>query len=163
MTPVKAKNAKGKAKAEPKAKAKAEKKDAPKGGYKTGKDAGGLGLAKMPTYESCVLAEYVWLDANQTPRSKTKTLTACPTKVGDLPVWNYDGSSTEQAEGSNSEINIKPVAIFDDPFRGFPHVLVMTEAFNAWDDAPAIGNTRAGCVETMSKYKAHDPWFGIEQ
>jgi len=39
----------------------------------------------------------------------------------------------------------------------------MSEAFNAWDDKPAIGNTRAACVETMTKYKAHDPWFGIEQ
>jgi glutamine synthetase len=155
---------KAKAKAEPKAKAKAaptEKSDSAK--PKTGKDGGAGVLGKLKDYKACVLAEYVWLDAHQTPRSKTKTLTARPTKVSDLPVWNYDGSSTEQAEGSNSEINIKPVAIFDDPFRGFPHVLVMSEAFNAWDDKPAIGNTRAACIETMVKYKAHDPWFGIEQ
>jgi glutamine synthetase len=42
-------------------------------------------------------------------------------------------------------------------------VLVLSEAFNAWDDKPAIGNTRAACLETMTKYAAHDPWFGIEQ
>jgi glutamine synthetase len=153
--------AKGKAKA--KTKAKAAPKEAESGKVKTGKDGGAGVLGKLKDYTSCVLAEYVWLDAAQTPRSKTKTMTARPTKLSDLPVWNYDGSSTEQAEGGNSEINIKPVAIFDDPFRGFPHVLVLSEAFNAWDDAPAIGNTRAACAELMTKYKAHDPWYGIEQ
>jgi len=84
---------------------------------KTGKDGGAGVLGKLKDYKACVLAEYVWLDAHQTPRSKTKTLTARPTKVSDLPVWNYDGSSTEQAEGSNSEINIKPVAISFPIFR----------------------------------------------
>jgi glutamine synthetase len=130
---------------------------------RTGKDAGAGVLGKLKNYKGCVLAEYVWLDAHQTPRCKTKTLTALPTKVSDLPVWNYDGSSTEQAEGGNSEINIKPVALFKDPFRGAPHVLVLAEAFNAWDDEAAIGNTRKACDEVMTKYKAHDPWFGIEQ
>merc|ERR1712060_462000 len=105
----------------------------------------------------------IWLDAHQTPRSKTKVLTARPTKLSDLPVWNYDGSSTEQAEGHNSEINIMPRAIFDDPFRGYPHVMVLTDAYNAWDDKPAIGNTRAACAEVHDKYKKLDAWYGIEQ
>merc|ERR1712039_691400 len=90
-------------------------------------------------------------------------LTARPEKVSDLPVWNYDGSSTEQADGHNSEINIKPRALFDDPFRGYPHVMVLTDAYNAWDDLPAIGNTRAACAEIHKKYKKHDAWYGIEQ
>merc|ERR1711981_508545 len=96
-------------------------------------------------------------------KSKTKVMTARPTKLSDLPMWNYDGSSTEQAEGSNSEINIKPRAFFDDPFRGYPHVLVLTDCYNAWDDAPAIGNTRNACNELMTTYKKSDPWYGIEQ
>ena len=32
-------------------------------------------------------------------RSKTKTLDELPKSVGDLPKWNYDGSSTGQAPG----------------------------------------------------------------
>merc|ERR1739848_131272 len=68
-----------------------------------------------------------------------------------------------QADGHNSEINIVPRAIFDDPFRGYPHVLVITDAYNAWDDTPAIGNTRAACAEIHDKYKKHDAWYGIEQ
>jgi glutamine synthetase len=127
------------------------------------KDGGSNALAKMTSYKGCVLAEYVWLDAHQTPRSKTMTMTSRPTGVSGMRVWNYDGSSTEQAEGSNSEVLLYPRALFDDPFRGPPHVMVVAEAVNAWDDKPSIGNTRAHCAEVMEKYKKHDPWFGIEQ
>jgi len=130
---------------------------------RTGKDGGSGVLGRLRSYKGCVMAEYIWLDAHQVPRGKTKILTARPTKVSDLPVWNYDGSSTEQAEGHNSEINIIPRAVFDDPFRGYPHVMVLTDAYNAWDDKPAIGNTRAECAETHEKYKKHDAWYGIEQ
>jgi glutamine synthetase len=56
-----------------------------------------------------------------------------------------------------------PRAVFDDPFRGYPHVMVLTDAYNAWDDKPAIGNTRAACAEVHEKYKKHDAWYGIEQ
>merc|ERR1719284_1940012 len=128
-----------------------------------GKDGGSNSLAMMTSYKGCVLAEYVWLDAAQTPRSKTMTMTRKPTSTADLRVWNYDGSSTEQAMGHNSEVLLYPRAIFDDPFRGAPHVLVVAEAYNAWDKKPSIGNTRAECAEIMEKYKALDPWFGIEQ
>merc|ERR1719398_386302 len=157
---------KAKAKAEPKTKAKAKAEPKAKASattVRTGKDGGAGVLGKLKSYAGCVMAEYVWLDANQVPRSKTKVMTARPTKVSDCPIWNYDGSSTEQAEGNNSEINIVPRAIFDDPFRGYPHVMVITDAYNAWDDQPAIGNTRAACAEIHEKYKKHDAWYGIEQ
>merc|ERR1719235_329499 len=90
-------------------------------------------------------------------------MTCAPNSVDDLRVWNYDGSSTEQAEGHNSEIFIYPRCIFKDPFRGAPHILVLCEAYNAWDGQPSIGNTRARCAEVMDKYANLDPWFGIEQ
>jgi len=117
----------------------------------------------MKSFSSCVLAEYVWLDAYGVPRSKTKVLTARPTKLSDLPVWNYDGSSTAQADGHDSEINIQPQAIFEDPFRGYPHVLVLTDCYKAGDGTPAIGNTRAKCAAVHSHYQYMDPWYGIEQ
>merc|ERR1712226_1648812 len=50
-----------------------------------------------------------------------------------------------------------------DPFRGGPHVIVLADAWNAWDNKPAIGNSRAACAELMEKYKDLDSWFGIEQ
>jgi len=130
-----------------------------------GGDSGADALAMQSSYKGCVLAEYVWLDCDQVPRSKTMTttMTMRPTSVADLRVWNYDGSSTGQAEGHNSEVLLYPRAIFDDPFRGPPHVLVLADAWNAWDDKPSIGNTRAACAEVHEKYADLDAWYGIEQ
>merc|ERR1719428_2621047 len=90
-------------------------------------------------------------------------MTSVPKTIADLRIWNYDGSSTEQAEGHNSEVLLYPRAIFNDPFRGAPHVLVLAEAINAWDKEPSAGNSRAECAKVMEKYAALDPWFGIEQ
>ena len=47
----------------------------------------------------------------------------------DLPIWNYDGSSTYQAEGSNSDMYITPRAIFKDPFRRGKHILVLCDVY----------------------------------
>ena len=30
----------------------------------------------------------------------------------ELPIWNFDGSSTGQAEGSNSDVYLYPVALY---------------------------------------------------
>ena len=42
-------------------------------------------------------------------------------------------------------------------------MMVLADAWNAWDDQPAKKNTRAKCAETMDMYRSLDPWFGIEQ
>lgn len=127
-----------------------------------GKDQGGSGLGQMESYKNCVVAEYVWVDNNNVTRSKTKTLSRMPVCVEDLPMWNYDGSSTGQAAGEDSEIYIIPRALFRDPFRRGNNVMVMAECFTP-QMKPAIGNHRAKCAEIMELYKDHDPWFGIEQ
>ena len=45
-------------------------------------------------------------------RGKTKTLPRKPTSVSDLPEWNYDGSSTGQSTGENSDVLLRPVAFY---------------------------------------------------
>lgn len=45
----------------------------------------------------------------------------------DLPEWNFDGSSTYQSEGSNSDMYLLPQAMFRDPFRKDSNKLVMCE------------------------------------
>ncbi len=76
-----------------------------------------------------VQAEYVWIGGNNELRCKTKTLTSAPKSVADLPIWNFDGSSTEQAPGSDSEVLLKPAAIYSDPFRpgGGQNILVVCD------------------------------------
>ena len=49
-----------------------------------------------------IAAEYVWLGGTtQDLRGKTKVLDSIPKSVEDLPKWNYDGSSTDQAPGAS--------------------------------------------------------------
>jgi len=66
-------------------------------------------------------------------RSKSRILKGNVSSLGDLPQWNYDGSSTGQAPTESSEVILKPVNYFPDPFRGGENVLVMCEAL-VWAD-----------------------------
>jgi len=110
-----------------------------------------------------VQATYIWIDGTgQGLRSKTKTLESKPTKVADVPVWNYDGSSCGQALGENSDTYLHPVKIYPDPFRRGDNVLVLCEAYKH-DKAPMESNKRKACLEVMEKAKEFAPWFGIEQ
>ena len=67
-----------------------------------------------------LIMEYIWLDAKKNFRSKTKVLEHPDTpelKYADFPVWSFDGSSTGQAEGNDSEVFLCPVLVSPDPFR----------------------------------------------
>ena len=88
--------------------------------------------------------EYIWLDGykpTQSLRSKTLVRSDFSGKLEDVPMWAFDGSSTEQAEGSDSDCLLKPVAIYPDPGRKNSY-LVMTEVLNA-DTTPHESNGRA--------------------
>merc|ERR1719310_1800319 len=121
-----------------------------------------------------VMAEYVWIGGNNELRCKTKTLTKAPKSVDELPVWNFDGSSTEQAPGTDSEVLLYPRAIYRDPFRAGPsgkskNIIVLCDCYKPDPDGPkGVGeaiptNTRVYCKAIMDKVKATEPWFGIEQ
>ena len=88
---------------------------------------------------------------------------ADPTSLPDhSPIWNFDGSSTGQAPGDDSEVLLKPQAIYPDPFRGGNNILVMCDCYKP-DMTPIKNNTRKRCAELMEKVKDQQPWFGIEQ
>lgn len=72
------------------------------------------------------------------------------------------GSSTGQAPGDDSEVLLKPQAIYPDPFRGGKNILVMCDCYKP-DMTPIKGNTRVKAAESMKKVKDLVPWFGIEQ
>ena len=101
----------------------------------------------LPFPQDKVLAEYVWVDAAGNTRSKTRTLDAKKAKsVEDLPKWNFDGSSTGQAPGDDSEVILRPCRIFRDPFRprtdGLDNILVMCDTYTPAGE-PLPSNTRA--------------------
>jgi len=113
--------------------------------------------------QSKCLAMYVWIDGSgQGLRCKTKTLDFIPTSPDQLPIWNFDGSSTGQAEGSNSDVYLTPVAIFRDPFRRGNNKLVLCETHD-FTGKPQATNHRAKCLRIMEMGAAQHPWFGIEQ
>ncbi len=82
-----------------------------------------------------VVAEYIWLDGSGiTLRSKSRTLMKQINSLADFPDWNYDGSSCYQASTHNSEVIVKPVAYYPDPFRAKENnYLVLCESF-VWAD-----------------------------
>ena len=89
-----------------------------------------------------VQALYIWIDGSgEGLRSKTKTLDSAPKSVDELPIWNYDGSSTYQAEGRNSDTYLHPVKMYPDPFRGGDNVMVMCETYK-YDNTPTETNHR---------------------
>ncbi|EXJ70927.1 glutamine synthetase [Cladophialophora psammophila CBS 110553] len=109
-----------------------------------------------------VLAEYIWIDGSNGLRNKTKTLSEAPKSVDDLPEWNFDGSSTGQAPGDNSDVYIRPVAMYPDPIRLGENVLVMCETWDP-DGTPNKFNYRHEAARLMEANAKHKVWFGLEQ
>merc|ERR1712168_1286801 len=108
---------------------------------------------------------YVWIDGSgQCLRCKTKTVYKEPQAAKDLPIWNFDGSSTNQAEGHDSDVYLHPEALFNDPFRGKPHKMVLCSTYDKNGKATPT-NYRKTCAEAMEMkdVKESRPWFGLEQ
>lgn len=113
-------------------------------------------------------ATYIWIDGarpTQKLRSKTRII-AHPKdsiKLSDFPEWGFDGSSTYQAEGHDSDLVLSPVSFFKDPILGEPNYLVLCEVFNP-DDTPHSSNARARLRQVLDDGGSqHEPWFGFEQ
>ena len=103
--------------------------------------------------------EYVWLDGytpvpNLRGKTQIKEFDAFPT-LEQLPLWGFDGSSTQQAEGHSSDCVLKPVRVFPDSER-INGVLVMCEVLMP-DGTPHPSNKRATILDDEGA------WFGFEQ
>lgn len=113
-----------------------------------------------------ILVEYIWIDGTEpTPliRSKTRVLPrALMEESNSIPVWGFDGSSTKQATGVDSDCILKPVFVCNDPFRGSPNLLVLNEVWNT-NNEPHESNQRDACRLTESAHEEREPWFGMEQ
>lgn len=124
-----------------------------------------LASYKALPIEGVVQVLYVWIDGSgQNLRCKTKTLYTVPASAEEVPIWNFDGSSTNQSAGENSDVYLNPVALFNDPFRGAPNKIVLCET-STFEHVATPSNKRSTCLKCMQtpEVQAVKPWFGIEQ
>jgi len=111
--------------------------------------------------------EYLWLDGCSPTeiRYKTKVVKDFGYK-NEPPVWGFDGSSTQQADGGSSDCVLKPVRVYDNPLEKESSI-VLCEVWNV-DDTPHETNTRKILEGTLQDVtNAHnwpvDEWVGFEQ
>ena len=74
--------------------------------------------------------EYIWLDGyvpEPNLRGKTKIVSEEPTSHTDCPEWGFDGSSTQQAEGHDSDCILKPVRLYPDAARKNGYLVLCEE------------------------------------
>lgn len=132
-----------------------------------------------------ITAEYIWLDGTlpvSQLRSKTKIIgevsipiydksddtillyekSELPTEIDHLPKWGFDGSSTNQAKGNDSDVVLNPVKVVPDPLRKKGDLLVLCDVLDK-DDQPLPSSNRTKIKALEDKYKNKRPLFGIEQ
>jgi glutamine synthetase len=102
------------------------------------------------------VAEYIWLDVDNKFCSKIKVIKA----INEINEWNYDGSSTGQATTISSEIILKPVKTFINPFLDGYLIICATYDIN---DNPLPNNHFHKAKEIFDKNLNEKPWFGLEQ
>jgi len=102
--------------------------------------------------------EYVWLDGNKTPGLRSK-IKVC--RESTPPVWTFDGSSTNQAEGDSSDCLLIPSRVVEDPVSKNKQI-VLCEVYNK-DFLPVKSNLRAPLRDLEHFTRHNNFWFGIEQ
>jgi glutamine synthetase len=111
--------------------------------------------------------DYIWLGGNDEFRSKVRILNLDLNLenpiVNNIPIWNYDGSSTGQASSFDSEVILKPCAVFKSPLtEDIPRYIVLCETFDK-DGEPLKNNHRQWAKKVFDKYLDEKPWYGLEQ
>ena len=91
--------------------------------------------------------EYVWLDAYEKLRSKTKVAEGDINELEKVPVWSYDGSSTDQAPGDHSDCTLTPVKLYHNPFQPAGWLVMCSTEKR----------------EAITFKDSDDYWFGFEQ
>ena len=106
-----------------------------------------------------MIYKYIWLDG-YTPEQNLRSKIQVAEGYGILsendgpPIWSFDGSSTQQAEGGESDCVLKPVS----DYKMKNHTLVMCEVLNS-DHTPHNSNYRTEC----KAFIGDEWWFGFEQ
>mgnify|MGYP005992134611 FL=1 len=106
--------------------------------------------------------EYLWLDGCTPTQIRSKTRVVKEFGKKDAPIWGFDGSSTQQADGNSSDCVLKPVRYYPNPLE-VNSSIVFCEVYNV-DDTPHKSNTRKLLEETITELEGfYDEWVGFEQ
>tara|TARA_B100001093_G_scaffold517993_1_gene601287 strand:- start:46 stop:1170 length:1125 start_codon:yes stop_codon:yes gene_type:complete len=133
------------------------------------------------------IVEYVWLDNDSNLRSKSRTIgskyllditlqeylykdlnkTKADQNISLKMQWSYDGSSTGQAPGDNSEIIIRPVYIiknsyYNQKYNENNYYIALCQTFNH-NFEPLDNNNYFKLTKYMHKDSEKIPYFGFEQ
>ena len=96
-------------------------------------------------------AEYIWIDGTEpSPLLRSKTRIVADGK--EPGIWGFDGSSTNQALGHDSDCVLQPVFTCPDPLRGPDDKLVMCEVLLT-DFTPHPTNTRAALAAAAAEVR----------
>ena len=113
-------------------------------------------------------ATYIWIDGAK-PYSKLRSKTRVvklqldTVQLDDFPEWGFDGSSTNQSDGHDSDLILLPVTFVPDPLLGNGNFLVLCEVLQS-DREPHPTNHRATLRYLMDNgARDLDPWVGFEQ
>jgi glutamine synthetase len=120
-----------------------------------------------------LVLEYIWVGGDNELRSKTRVIhnwnNGSPTNdtIHLIPHWNYDGSSTNQADSNkNTEVKIKPCFVCHDPLNkndlNIKYFLVLCDTYDI-EDKPLETNTRFHANELFKIDSHNEPWYGLEQ
>jgi glutamine synthetase len=127
----------------------------------------------MSDSKTIVEATYIWLDGDKTPATRYKmklieievSLLNHVVKnelLKEIPEWGFDGSSTNQATGKNSDCLLKPVRVVIDPFKGAPNVLVLCEVMLPNGQCHP-SNSRQHLRAIIERHKDLEAQCGLEQ
>jgi len=115
-----------------------------------------------------LICEYIWIGGDGEIRSKTKVIPGfCyPNDIDFFPEWNYDGSSTKQADiDGNTEVILKPCAYFKDPLTTTKNnraYIVLCDTYID-ENNPHPTNFRYNASKVFELGEEEEPWFGLEQ
>lgn len=122
-------------------------------------------MFKAPLKSIC---EYIWIGGDGEIRSKTKVIPGFhhPNDINFFPEWNYDGSSTGQADSNgNTEVILNPCAYFKDPLTTTKNNHAYIVLCDTYIDGniPHPTNFRYSAAKIFESGEEEEPWFGLEQ
>lgn len=117
----------------------------------------------LPLPECKIQIEYVWIDGTgENIRSKPNTINFIPACPEEVPTTMFDGSSAFLAKSENSDVTIRPVALYNDPIRCGNSKIVLCDTYD-YEKKPTPTNHRAKCLESMNCACKDEPLWGFEQ